>query len=349
MSAERDKTTAIVVSASEPELPDTIEGELERLRERFWRYAQASTAENTKRVYSRAWEAFVTWCNSKGLPSLPAHPHTVAWYAIALANGEAQRSKPLKVSSILTELSAITRAHVEAQVPPPTRDPFLRVILRGLKREHGVPASEADPLLPAHIRAMVACITADLTGTRDLALLTFGLASGLRRIELATLRYEQVRFRSSSGTEAIDVTLPRSKGDQEGEGHVRTIHAGRYAETCPLSALRTWLAGAHIQDGYVFRKVVEGRAVGERLNERTIDALVREYVARVRRDLPHAIPDGRYSAHSLRAGCATMMHLAGKSDLEIRDHMGHRSIATTARYIRVAKIRGSMATKDVGL
>lgn len=340
---------ALVRVSDGPQLPEAVEDELRRLRERFWRYANASTADNTKRVYRRAWSAFVDWCNTKGLPALPAHPETVAWYAVALANGEAGRSHPLKISSIVTELSAISRAHVEAKEAPPTRDPYLRLILRGMRREHGEPASEADPLLPAHVRAMVACVLPGLTGIRDLALLTFGLASGLRRIELATLTLSHLKFRTDSGAEVCQVTLGRSKGDQEAQGHVRTVHTGERLETCPVRALRAWLDAGQIKDGYVFRKVVDDKAVGLRLNERTVDAIVRQYAARVRARFPTALPEGRYSAHSLRAGCATMLHLAGKSDLEIRDHLGHRSLSTTARYVRLAKLRHSSATKGVGL
>ena len=338
-------TKAIVRVAESPELPVAVEDELERLRERFWRYAQASTAPNTKRVYRRAWEAFVVWCNTKHLDALPAHPETVAWYAVALVTGEAGRRQPLKLSSVLTELSAITRAHVEAQLPPPTRDPYLRVILRGMRREHGEAVDQADPLLPRQIRAMVACVLPGLTGMRDLALLTFGWASGLRRSELALLTVAQLSFRDRQCL----VTLPRSKGDQEGEGHTRIVHAGTNLDTCPTSALQTWLSAAGIREGHVFRKVIGTHSVGDGLSDRAIDAIVRQYVARALQRFPEAIPPGQYSAHSLRSGVATSMCLAGKTDLEIRDHLGHRSLGTTARYVRLAKTLGSSATKGVGL
>lgn len=338
-------TKSIVRITDVPTLPAPIENELERLRERFWKYAQASTSANTKRSYGRAWSAFVAWCSTKGVDALPAHPETVAWYAIALATGEAGRAKPLKMSSITAELAAIAHAHVAAKLPPPTRDPYLRIILRGMRREHGIGAAEADPILPEHVRAMVACIEPGLTGIRDFALLTFGLAAGLRRIEIATLRVEHLRFRDAT----CDVTLSHSKTDQEGQGQYIGVHRGEHLETCPLSALRAWLDAASIREGYVFRKVIGNRAVGERLNERSVDAIVRSYVARTRIAYPHAIPEGRYSAHSLRAGCATMLFLAGKSDLEIRAHLRHRSLTTTARYVRLAKLRGSTATKGVGL
>jgi integrase len=338
-------TKAIVRVVDSPELPVAVEDELERLRERFWRYAQASTAENTKRVYGRAWRDFVDWCNTKHLNALPAHPETVAWYAVALVAGEAGRKRPLKISSVLTELAAITRAHVESQLAPPTRDPYLRVILRGMRREHGQETDQADPILPRQLRAMVACVLPGLTGTRDLALLTFGWASGLRRSELAALTVSQLRFRDAQCL----VTLGRSKGDQEGHGHTRIVHAGAHLDTCPVSALQTWLSAGQIRDGHVFRKVTGERTVGDGLSDRAVDAIVRQYIFRAQQRFPEAIPPGQYSAHSLRSGVATTMCLAGKTDLEIRDHLGHKSMGTTARYVRLAKTLGSSATKDVGL
>ena len=339
---------AIVRVSAEPELPVAVEDELRRLRERFWLYANASTAQATKRAYERSWRAFVEWCGSKGLNPLPAHPEAVAWYAVALVAGEAGRRAPLKLTSVLTELAAITHAHVQAQLPPPTRDPYLRIILRGMRREHGVPVTQADPLLPSHIRAMVASVLPGRTGIRDLALLTFGWASALRRSELAALSLTQLRFRPGTHGEECLVTLSRSKGDQDGEGHTRIVHAGKQIDTCPVSALRAWLASARIKDGTIFRKVIGERVMDDPLNERSVDAIVRQYIARAQAR-SGAIPEGHYSAHSLRAGCLTTMHLAGKSDLQICDHAGHKSLSTTMRYVRMAKVLASTATLDIGL
>lgn len=337
---------AIVRVGSEPQLPEAVEDELRRLRERFWRYADASTSPNTKVLYARAWQSFCAWCATKGLDALPAHPEAVAWYAIALVHGEAGRAKPLQVSSVLTELAAITHAHVEHQLPPPTRDPYLRVILRGLRREHGRPAAAADPLLPRHVRALVASIDPDLTGIRDLALLTFGFASALRRSELAKLQVEQLRFQDA----VCVVQLTRSKGDQEGEGQRVAVDRGSSLDTCPVRALQAWLGASGARQGPVFRKVARGKVVSAAaLSERAIDALVRRYVTLAGLRAPGVIPIGRYSAHSLRAGCATAMQLAGKSPFEIRDHLRHRSLSSTMRYVRLGKVLDGGATRDLGL
>jgi integrase len=310
---------------------------MKRLRDRFMRYASASTAPNTRRVYERAWANFIDWCNKKDLDALPAYPETVGWYAIELVCGEAGRAKPLKVSSVFTELAAITHKHIEARLPPPTRDPYLRVILRGLRREHGTPVLQADPLLRRHIRAMVACVQPGLTGTRDLALLTFGWASAARRSELTAMITDDLKFGQGERGDTCVVGFPKSKGDRQSQGQTCAVRAGAL-DVCPVSAVQTWLSAAGIRDGALFRKVIGTKAMGLQMDERSIDALVRQYVELTRARYPNAIPPGRYSAHSLRAGCATTMHLEKHSVFEIRDHLRHKSLASTMKYVRFAKL-----------
>ena len=47
-------------------------------------------SENTRRVYGAQWRLFNEWCDSVGLPSLPAQPLTVARYlAVRAGDGAA--------------------------------------------------------------------------------------------------------------------------------------------------------------------------------------------------------------------------------------------------------------------
>ncbi len=76
---------------------------------------------------------------------------------------------------------------------------------------------------------------------------------------------------------------------------------------------------------------------------------MREYSHRVMDATPGALLGKKYSAHSLRAGLCTAAALAGKPEHEIRDHVGHKSAASTARYIRAAKVRTIGVTRGIGL
>jgi integrase len=48
---------------------------------------------------------------------------------------------------------------------------------------------------------------------------------------------------------------------------------------------------------------------------------------------------GRYTTHQLRHACATELHAQGLPLLELRDHLGHASVATTQIYVRVRRVR----------
>ena len=59
----------------------------------------------------------------------------------------------------------------------------------------------------------------------------------------------------------MEITIPRSKGDQEGAGQAVGIPRGQRAETCPVRALERWLAVAPIGPHEpLFRKVSVVRA-----------------------------------------------------------------------------------------
>ena len=87
----------------------------------------------------------------------------------------------------------------------------------------------------AEIRALIRTCTPDLAGLRDRALLLLGYAGALRRSELVGIDREHLTFTP----EGLRLLLPRSKGDQDGQGAAR----GTWAETCPVRALEASLAG----------------------------------------------------------------------------------------------------------
>ena len=62
-------------------------------------------SENTRRVYGAQWRLFHDWCDSVGLPSLPAQPLTVARYLAARAGDGAS------IATLRLATSAITKAH----------------------------------------------------------------------------------------------------------------------------------------------------------------------------------------------------------------------------------------------
>jgi integrase len=287
------------------------------------RFAAASRAENTKRTYACQWGRFVAWCAARRLASLPADPGTVIMYASELA------TSGRRVATVQQAMSAISAAHGTAGLPSPKEDARLRQVIRGIRRELGVAQREAKPIMAAHIKAMVAALPGGLRGVRNRALLLVGFSGGFRRSELVGLVVSDVVFTA----EGLEVTVRRSKTDQEGRGMLKALPYSGNPELCPVRALRAWLDGAGITEGPVFRAVDRHGRVGA-------EALTGGAVAGVVKEVAEAAGLGtdRVSAHSLRAGFVSQAKASKRDEASIMRQTGHRSVAMVRKYDRRASL-----------
>lgn len=325
-------------------LVPAVDVALQERAERRQRYAKKAKADGTWKVYGGHWKRFSSFCATQGADSgPPTAPELLADYIVALR--EAGKSG----SSLTVAVAAIAHQNRLAACPSPADHPQVQEVLAGARRmaaEAGAGRGQSDPLLPEDLRRLIAKLKPGLVGTRDAALLSLGLAGGFRREELSRIAIEDMRFDGGG----IDVMLRRSKTDQEGHGHERRIVKGEYLELCPVRNLETWLAASGIRSGFVFRPIVYGKTLLDKpLSGRRIDQIIREYTRAVTAENPGALGGRKYSAHSLRSGLCTAAAMAGKPEYEIREHVGHRSAQTTARYIRAAGRRTSTVTRGIGL
>ena len=200
------------------------------------RYWDASRAPGTRAKYEAEWAAFGRWCRERGHPALPASPGAVAVYLSALAD------RHLAPSTIGRILAAIGHHHWLAGVVAPH------------KGEGGT---------------VIADVLADV---RDRALVSFGMASALRRSELVALTVAGLE-RTPDG---LRVRVVRSKTDQEGRGTVIAVPDGRRLN--PVAHLNAWLARAGTGEGPVFRSLVNGR-VGSALTDQSVLLIVKRRAA----------------------------------------------------------------------
>ena len=147
--------------------------------------------------------------------------------------------------------------------------------------------------------------------------------------------------------EGLRLLLPRSKGDQEGQGASIGIARGSRPETCPVRALEAWLQMSDCRFGPVFRKVDRWGTVESR-------ALTPEAVGHIlkRRAEAAGLSIGaleRLSAHGLRAGFVTEAYKAGARDEQIMAHTRHRDLRTMRSYVRRAKLLAESPVKLLGL
>lgn len=298
-------------------------------------YEGASKATNTKRAYKADLDHFVAWRGECGLTAAPAAPKTVALYITDLADGLG-----LRPSTIQRRLTSIAEAHRAAGMESPTRSPVVQDFWTGIRRQKTVKQVQKSPLKTDDLKMMLAVMDDSLLAARDRALLLLGFAGAFRRSELVALDVEDLQDRA----EGLVVTLRRSKTDQEGQGTQKPIPYGRDPRTCPVGAVRAWLAAAGISSGPIFRSVNRhGQAQDGRLSDKAVALVVQ------RRAGAAALDSSKFSGHSLRAGFATQAALAGAPDRQIMAQTGHKSVSMVHRYIRDANLFVENAVGVIGL
>lgn len=296
-------------------------------------YAAAAKAQRTKQAYALAWRTFTAWCELQGLPSLPAEPATVALYLTARAN------EGRKVATLSLDLVAISQAHKAAGCPSPGGTAEVQAVLKGIRRSKGIAQAKKVPLLVPELRKMLNGLPNTTKGLRDRALLLMGFAGAFRRSELVALEVSDVVFTS----EGLEVTLRRSKTDQEGAGQKVGLPFGSDPSTCPVRSLGRWLAAAGQKEGRLFRSVNRHGQVGGSLTGHGLALIVKRAAKRAGLDADN------YSGHSLRAGLATAAAKAGKQERIIMKQTRHRSVAVLRGYIRDAELFIDNAASGIGL
>lgn len=299
-------------------------------------YQDAADAPATLKAYATDWANFNAWCSKHGFTPMPATPEVIGAYLAAAGEGYA-------LPTLRRRVAAIARACGIAGHPLDTKHPAIRETVRGIGRKHGVPPRRSAALSIVDIRKLVRVCGPTLAGARDRALFLVGFAGALRRSELVGLNVADITWTE----EGLVLLINRSKTDAEGAGSRIGINRGRAVETCPVTALQTWLAQAGIDDGPVFRKVNRGGGVEQ---ARLTPGAVRQVlIKRASRALIPSTWAEPVSPHGLRAGFVTAAYRNGVSDEEIMGHTRHRSLTSMRIYVRRAKLGGSSPSGKVGL
>ncbi len=293
------------------------------LREQARRFQRSARAENTLRAYRASLAAFSTWCAEHGREAVPATPETVAGF---LAD---QAAAGRSAATVALRAAAIAFAHRAASLPNPCDSAEVTETLRGIRRERAQARRGQKRAAALTVERLAACLaTLDretLRGKRDAALLALGFALGARRSELVALDLADLE----DDGEGLHVRIYRSKTDQAGEGAALYVPEASNAQLCAVRAVRAWLAAAGLAEGALLRWIVGRSAVGRRLTDRSVDLVVRRTASRA-----GLTGEGRYSAHSLRAGLVTTLAERGRTEVEIMRQSRHKSSAMVRSYTR---------------
>jgi integrase len=298
-------------------------------------FAANSKAPATIRAYRACWDHFQKWCAKRGLPSLPAAPGTVALFIADCASAH-------KPASISLRMAAISAAHKLKGYESPAlmRHAVVAATWAGIRRTLGTAQQGKAALLTDDIRKMIDALPATLRGLRDAALFLVGFASACRRSELAALTVDDLAWVE----EGLRITLKRSKTDQEGKGQTIGVPYGSDPATCPVRAMKRWLAAAGITEGFAFRGVLKGgRVQVGRMAGDSIALCIKRGCTSIGKET------AQYAGHSLRAGFVTQAARAGCSESSIMKQTRHRSTAMLVRYTRDPNLFRNNAATKLGL
>lgn len=133
-------------------------------------------------------------------------------------------------------------------------------------------------------------------------------------------------------------------------GFAAALRRSELAATCPVRAVRSYLAAASAalsdqgRPSPLFRKIDRwGRLGTASLSGSAIAKLVKTHAARA------GLDPALYAGHSLRAGFATTAARAGKPDRAIQKQTRHKSAAMLAEYVREGRLFDENASEGIGL
>lgn len=280
----------------------------------------ASKSENTLKAYQKQMTTFASWCQDKQVSALPALPETIAAYLVH------RMKSGLSAATIEQALAAIRHFHREAGQGSPTGNENVKSTMRGIRRTIGTKQTQKQPATAERIAAMVAHMPTTMKGKRDRALILLGMAGAFRRSELVSLNIEDLQETENG----LDVSLGRSKTDQEGQGYLIAIPHGQSLK--PVQAVMQWIEAAVISSGPLFRAVSRGgNPSAKRLSDHSVALIVKQYA-----DLAGMDPKD-LSGHSLRAGFVTSAAERSVDLNRIMDQTRHVDPRTVRTYIRRAE------------
>lgn len=153
-----------------------------------------------------------------------------------------------------------------------------------------------------------------LTGKRDWIILGLLLGAGLRREELATLKFDALKQQPTKGGKIRDVLQVKGKGAKNRVIPIKPVLAER---------LRDWRETAG--SGLVARSLGRNKQVGARLSAVAIFHLVNKYGKQI--GIPQLAP------HDLRRTYAQLGYEAGVPITQVSVLLGHSNVATTQKYL----------------
>jgi len=292
----------------------------------------ASYSPNTQRALAADWRAWRNWCTSHAKVAFPAIPTDIVDYILAhspplqrTATGELvmdhETEDPTirRASTVTRWLASLSTLHRIADKSDPTRDEDVRATRRAVTRGRNTPEQKA-PLRWTDINKALTTMGSELRDLRAKALIAVAYCTLARRAELTVLRVRDVTF----STEGDGTVTLKTKGGE---------HKERYLAPEARAALEKWLTSAHIEEGFIFRRLKSNGQIGMRpITPAEVARTFKRIATFMGLEPTRAV--ARISAHSTRIGAAQDLTAAGAALPEIMIAGGWKSPQMPAHYAR---------------
>jgi len=249
------------------------------------------------------------------------------------------------LTSLQRHVASISKWHqvVAANNPGmtnPCQTQLVRDTLAGLRKQNMRQPLRAKPLTPGQVQIVVQSLDLETRqGLRNRAVILLGWCAGMRRSELANLKWSQVEFMP----EGLQITVMQAKTDTTGEGQTIGVPYQDNPQLCPVLAVVAWakVCAADTQsDLPVFRRISHnGNHTTMALSGQAIGNIVNACAA-------HVGLEG-FTGHSLRAGLATAAILDGKPEHEVMNTTRHKSQTVFRGYVRHAELFSKAASRGL--
>ena len=289
--------------------------------EEVLRRCDGAFAQHTLRGYAADLRAFAAWCGKAGWTSLPATSSSVAAFVDA-------ESLVVSPSTLRRRLCAIKFAHRYADLPDPTASGGVQLALKRAARRKPRRPRQVRGLNIDSLHAILAACPDTLAGARAAAIISVGYDTLCRSCELAAMQVDQMR---SNGPDNSSILIPRSKGDQAGDGRIAWLSPRS------VGLIATWQTISGIQTGPLFRALHLRRVSDQGLDPCSVRRLVKRAARRA--DIEPELADN-LSGHSMRVGAAQDMMVAGFDALAIMQAGGWRTPNVLLRYVEKASMQG---------
>lgn len=277
-------------------------------------YEAASLSPNTLRSYKSMCKKFQAWCEANGQSFLPTSAETVALYIASL--GEA-----VSFSTLDSTLAAIEAAHEKVGAAISGNPALYRRVRKGIRRTHKANQTlkQAPAMTVLELKLMCRKLGGSLKDCRDKALITLTFFGAFRRSEVVSLDIEHIEFTDKG----LAISLLQSKTSDTKQ--VIYVANARDKEICPVVALKAWLAKANIAEGPLFRSLMKGGKISNRLSGHAVSEIIKSHFGE------------EFSGHSARRGLVTASAEKGTAMHIIKKHSRHKSADMVMRYIDDAR------------